>query len=361
MPLTILSVAFPFAPVGPAAVGGAEQVLSAIDAELVARGDRSIVVACQGSEPAGTLYDVPLPSTETLNDADRIWVRKRFQAAIDRAIGAHPVDLVHMHGLDFADYILPRNLPVLATLHLPVSWYGEALSSAAARRASLCCVSESQRRTCPRGLGPVAVVQNGVEIPPLPPRRERDNFALVLGRICAEKNAHEALEAGTLAGTPVYVAGRVFPYAEHQRYFKEKLQPLLQDSADSSAPVRHRFLGPIDAQRRTALLSRAKCLLHPTLAPETSSLVAMEALAAGTPVIAYRSGALPEIVTDGVTGFLVESAEQMAQAIGRVHLISPDACRAEALRRFSRARMVDDYRQLYAQILADLDQARRYA
>jgi glycosyltransferase involved in cell wall biosynthesis len=93
------------------------------------------------------------------------------------------------------------------------------------------------------------------------------------------------------------------------------------------------------------------CLLHPTLAPETSSLVAMEALAAGTPVIAYRSGALPEIVDDGVTGFLVNSVQEMAAAIGKVRTISDRACRRAVERRFLKERMVGQYFALYEELL----------
>ena len=99
------------------------------------------------------------------------------------------------------------------------------------------------------------------------------------------------------------------------------------------------------------MLARAKCLLHPTLAPESSSLVAMEALAAGTPVIAYRSGALPEIVADGVTGFLVNDVDSMVEAIGKVHTISRAACHDAAKRRFSKQRMIEQYFKLYNEII----------
>jgi glycosyltransferase involved in cell wall biosynthesis len=216
------------------------------------------------------------------------------------------------------------------------------------------CVSESQRRTSPTLLGDVPVVENGVPLPSFRVDREREDFALALGRICPEKNVHEALEAGTLAGTQVLVGGHVFPYREHGEYFHDKVEPLLNGEAG------HRFLGPIETERRQRLLARAKCLLHPTIAPETSSLVAMEALAVGTPVIAYRSGALPEIIEDGVTGFLVDSVEQMADAIKRVDQIRPEDCRAAAEKRFSRERMVHDYFNLYA-TLAHQEQVAMYA
>ena len=113
---------------------------------------------------------------------------------------------------------------------------------------------------------------------------------------------------------------------------------------------------PLSIARKQELLRHAKCLLHPTLAPETSSLVAMEALAAGTPVIAYPSGALPEIVDNGVTGFLVNSMEEMAEAIGKAHTLSPATCREAAEQRFSKKRMIRNYFDLYERILSQASQ-----
>ena len=108
----------------------------------------------------------------------------------------------------------------------------------------------------------------------------------------------------------------------------------------------------LEARVQAHLLAGARCLLVPSLVPETSSLVAMEAIASGTPVIAWCSGALPEIVSDGRTGFLVNSVEQMADAISRVESIDPSACRGEAKQRFSSERMIADYLSLYRSILA---------
>jgi hypothetical protein len=113
----------------------------------------------------------------------------------------------------------------------------------------------------------------------------RRNFALALGRICPEKNFHVALDAGTQAGVPVWIGGKVYPYPEHEIYFRQEIMPQLRHG--------NRFLGPLTAQRKMQLLATAKCLLVPSLAPETSSLVAMEACSVGTPVIAFPSGALP--------------------------------------------------------------------
>lgn len=342
MALTVLSVAFPFAPVGPCGAGAAERVLAELDAALVAEGQRSLVVACAGSLVAGELFSAPMPERALISESDRRWHRWRFQAAIDRALSRHRVDLIHMHGVDFDQHILPPEIPVLVTLHVPIGWYRPEAWVTFGDRALFQCVSSAQRSTC-SALAGVPVIENGVPLPKIRLEREREDFALALGRICPEKNVHEALEAGTRADTPVLVSGHIFPDRRDGDYFSEKVQPLLNRDG-----VTHRFLGPMEVERRQRLLARAKCLLLSSRAAETTSLTAMEALSVGTPVIAYRSGALTEIVEDEVTGFLVDSVEEMADAIKRVGQIRAEDCRTAAERRFSRGRMVRDYFDLYA-------------
>ncbi len=352
MPFRILSVAFPFAAASPDAVGGAEQVLAALDRVLVAEGHRSLVVAAEGSDVAGQLWSFPAPHGSVLSEDDQRFTRAQLQGTLDRALASEPVDLLHMHGLDFAEYRLPRNIPVLITLHLPIAWYPQKAWSV---NAQFCCVSQAQLATAPEPLRNVAVVENGVALLPFDLSIPREQFAIVLGRICPEKNQHEALEAGTRAGIPVYLAGKVFPYREHRAYFEQRIRPLLDEPNPG-----HRFLGPLSLERKQDLLTRARCLLHPTLARETSSLVAMEALAAGTPVIAYASGALPEIVEHGRTGFLVSSVAEMAEGVGILDRISPGECRAAAEQRFSQRRMIRGYFELYQQLIHPLRE-RTYA
>lgn len=346
MPLTVLNIAFPLAPTSPDSVGGAEQVLAALDRALVEAGHTSLVVAAEGSEVAGQLWPVATLTRDIITEDGKRAARAQVQGAIDAALASRPaVDLIHFHGMQLADYRLPGDVPVLMTLHLPIAWYPAEMFESAGANVHFCCVSASQQRGAPARLQECAVVENGVQLPPVSPAIPRENFALVMGRICPEKNQHVALEAGTRARLPVYLAGQVFPYREHRDYFDARIRPLLLESNPG-----HQFLGPLTAERKQELLGRARCLLHPTLAPETSSLVAMEALAAGTPVIAYRSGALPEIVEDGRTGFLVDSLEQMAAAIGEIDRISPVDCRAAAEQRFSRKRMVASYFDLYRKL-----------
>ena len=175
-------------------------------------------------------------------------------------------------------------------------------------------------------------------------RHGRRRYAITLGRICPEKGQHTALQAAHLAGTGLLIGGQVFAYPAHQRYFATEVAPLLDG--------RRRFLGPLPLARKRRLLAGARCLLVPSTAPETSSLVAMEAMACGTPVIAFPSGALADLVDHGRTGFLVDSVAGMAQAIGSARQIDPAACRSVAQHRFSQSGMIAGYLDAYRRLAA---------
>lgn len=339
MALTVLSVAYPLAPVGPDAVGGAEQILTRLDAALVAAGHRSIVVACEGSVAAGDLVAIPA-ETGALDEPARHRARRAVVRAIAAVRDRHPVDLVHLHGIDFADY-RPEGLPVLATLHLPLDWY-PAEVFAPRPGLHLHPVSAAQAATAPAGARLLAPIPNGVPVPDRPSPHARRRFALNLGRICPEKGVHLALDAAARAGVPLVIGGQVFGYDAHRDYFEHEVRPRLGGA--------RRFAGPLGARRKARFLAAARCLLVPSLARETSSLVAMEALAAGTPVIAFPTGALPEIVEPGRTGFLVRDVGEMADAIAAADRIDPETCRAAARTRFSLAAMERRYLDLYAAI-----------
>jgi glycosyltransferase involved in cell wall biosynthesis len=342
--LNVLSVAYPFAPVGPDAVGGAEQVLSYLDEALVRAGHRSIVVACEGSRTAGELLATPLPPG-TVDDAMRAWVHQRHLENIHRALCARAVDVidvVHMHGVDFHAYLPPPGAPTLVTLHLPPSWYPEEVFRLDRPDTFLYCVSRAQESACPACPNLLDPIENGVPVDRLPARCKKRGFAIALGRVCPEKNLHVALDSGRKAGVPVLLGGAVFPYEAHQRYFREAIEPRLDRA--------RRFLGPLCFERKRRLLSAARCLLQPSLAPETSSLVAMEALACGTPVIAFPSGALPEIVEHGKTGFIVRDEQEMADAIRAAGEIDPEVCREAARRRFSLERMTAQVLGVYGRL-----------
>lgn len=342
---TILSVAYPFAAVGPAAVGGAEQILGSVESALVAHGYDSRVVAAEGSTVAGHLLPTALP-TGVIDEAVRRRVIAAHQQGIDRACATSSVDLVHMHGIDFLLYQIPEHIPVLVTLHMPPSWYPETIW-ALPGRFHLQCVSESQRRACPAAVRErLLLVENGVELAPDVSGEDGEaarGACLMLSRVCPEKNLHVGLDAAREAGVPVLLCGETFPYEAHLRYLHEEIAPRLGDGAG--------MLGAVGQGRKYALLAAARCLLLPTLAPETSSLVAMEAMAAGTPVVAFASGALPEIVEHGRTGYLVHDMHEMAEAIARVPQLDRAVCRATAQARFGRERMIARYLRLVDDLL----------
>ena len=339
-PLTVLSVAYTLAPVGPDAVGGAEQVLAMLDHALVRAGHRSIVVACRGSVAAGTLIDTGVDPGRNVDAAARQHAQAATRTAMQQVLQRTQVDVLHLHGLDFAETLPLAHPPALVTLHLPPGWYGTLADRPG---VFLHCVSESQAASCPPGMRLLPPIPNGVDVDRLTAARHaRRGFALMLGRVCAEKGQHIGLRAAHLAGVPLLIGGAVFPYPEHQAFFASEVAPLLDHA--------RRFLGPVGLARKRRLLAAARCLLVPSLAPETSSLVAMEALACGTPVVAYAAGALAGIVEHGRTGFLVQSAAEMAQAIGAAGSIEPEACRQAARDRFSQAGMIAAYLERYRQL-----------
>lgn len=345
MPLTVLSVGFPLARVSPQTAGGAEQVLLRLDRALVAAGHRSLVLAPQGSRCHGLLLPAQIPGGRLDEHAKRE-ARRSFRRALERALARFSVDLVHMHGLDFDQYLPEASeVPVVVSLHLPLGWYNPEALRPSRPNTALVCVSKSQRAGAPADVDITAVVPNGVDVRDFESCRGKGSYALILGRICPEKAHHLAIAAAQQAHVKALIAGTVFDYPEHRQYFDTMVRPRLGPSV--------RFVGAVGGGRKAQLLAGARCLLIPSQAPETSSLVAMEAAAAGTPVIAWRSGALPEIVAHGSTGFIVSSVEEMADSIRRATMIAPEACRREARRRFDGQEMISRYLALYRTMACD--------
>jgi glycosyltransferase involved in cell wall biosynthesis len=323
--MRVLSVAFQGVPIGTPAAGGAEHVLSILEAALVKGGDQSAVIAAPGSRVAGELIE----SSSHKQTIDLLLRRPEF-------------DLIHFHGLDFPQYLPETSVPMLATLHLPVSFYPEGIiENCLSRGIGLNCVSRNQAGSTAASRG-LPVITNGIPTNVFDPD-EPEDYLLWLGRICPEKGTHAALEVARRLDMRLIVAGPIYPYPEHRHYFSECVEPWLDN--------KRTWVGPVGLKEKQRLLARSSSLLVPSLVAETSSLVAMESLASGTPVVAFRQGALPEVIDDGETGFIVDSVEEMASAIEHVGTLSRARCRERAIARFDSQQMVRSYVTLYRRIM----------
>ncbi len=341
MRLTVLNVSYPLAPVSPGTAGGAEQILAMLDNALVSAGHRSLVIALPGSQCHGLLLPVSSPRC-VLDKNAKDAARHHHLEAIHFALRHFAVDAIHFHGLDFPAYFPECSVPNVVTLHLPLHWYAEEVFQGRWPNTDFVCVSKSQALTCPNGAHISAVISNGIPLGPFVPGGKKGKYALCLGRVCPEKGFHLALQACDACGLPLFIAGKVFPYPEHISYFENEIQPRLHTP--------HRFLGSVGGTHKQQLLAGAACVIIPSLVEETSSLVAMEALASGTPVVAFRRGALPEIIRDGRTGILVDKPGDLPAAILTACRLDKAVCRREAELRFSAKQMTDRYLALYQRI-----------
>lgn len=345
--LRILYVAYPLLPVSDESCGGAEQMLCTLERETACRGQRTSVAACDGSRVSGELLATgrAASGTDQFEKREAEHTVRILEYVTDCERRGEPFDLVHDKSGHFWQHAQEINLPILATLHLPRSFYPDALFAASATNLFFNCVSESQAQTFAGLNNLLGVARNGIAVERFPFTSEKAGYLLWLGRICEEKGTHIAIEVASRAGLPLIIAGQVYPFSYHEQYYKRAVRPHLDGALV-------RFIETPTFESKLELLSRARALLVPSLVAETSSLVAMEAMACGTPVIGFRRGGIPEVVEDGVTGFTVDTADEMAAAVMQVRSIDLRTCRRHVEANFSAARMADEYERLYEEVLA---------
>jgi glycosyltransferase involved in cell wall biosynthesis len=340
--MNILNIAYPFSPVAPNSAGGAEQVLRILDEAIIEKGFNSMVIGHELSQVSGKLFSVPFPGEDDINKIkDASYTL--YRSLIQKVLVQNKIDLIHMHGVDFYEYLPETDIPILVTVHLPPEWYPEEAFDG---RSNIYfnCVSLTQQEKMGYNSRLLPYIQNGIKTDEFKISDKKQDYALCLGRICWEKGFHIALQAAGNAGIPIYIAGEIYDFESHREYFRESIQPYLDGV--NSKHIEH--ITPADKKN---LLANAKCLLAPSLVEETSSLAAMEALASGTPVIAFNIGALPEIIDDSRTGYIVNNAEEMTESIRKINRISAHVCRSEAVNRFSAKDMTGRYIALYNSLI----------
>ncbi|MGK2851651.1 MAG: glycosyltransferase family 4 protein [Candidatus Limnocylindrales bacterium] len=346
--LRIAHVAPPMERVPPLAYGGTERIVHGLVVELDRRGHDVTTFASGDSDVPGRLIaTVP----EALRPAGYVgdplpWFHLTMREVVDRAA---EFDLIHSH-LEWSSLLLARvsPIPVVATFHgrLDLPW-AEALLRDAPR--GLVAISENQASTHP-DVPWEAIVHNGLRLDDAPFERRRGDALCFVGRVAPEKGIVEAIEIARLAGRPLRIAAKVAPGGTERAYYDEVFKPAL-DAAGSDVE----FLGELEQSERDQLFAESYASLMPGAWPEPFGLVAIEALATGTPVVARRIGALPEIIREGVDGFFGDDVTAMAFMLDRVADLDRAAIRKSVLDRFSAERMTDGYEAVYRQILGESD------
>ena len=342
--LRILYVAYPLLPVSDESCGGAEQMLCLLEREMHRRGHTTTVACCSDSHVSGELAVTSrgILGMDQFEQCNAEHLANVFRLVQDRKDAGTPFDLIHDESGSFWTHAAAIDLPVLATLHLPRSFYPAHVWRKIPLNLSFNCVSLAQARTFQDVAGLVATVPNGIDLEHYALQETKSDHLLWLGRLCEEKGAHIGLDVARQANAKLVLAGKLYPFSYHVQYCDREIIPRMQRGNGKVV-----FVDSPTLHKKRQLLQNAKALLIPSLADETSSLVAMEAMACGTTVIALRRGALPEIVSDGLTGFIVDSAQGMLEALADVEKIRPHDCRRRAEECFDGLRMCDDYEQLY--------------
>jgi glycosyltransferase involved in cell wall biosynthesis len=328
----------PWIPVPPPGYGGIEQVIGLLADELMERGNEVTLFAAPGTRsPAHVLSPLEGPHPEeiemALYEADHVASTFARMEQSDR-----PFDILHDNcgftGFAFADRI---DTPVIHTLHGPFTEQTTAFYRRHGHKAAAVALSRYQADQAPDELDVVEVIGNPMVVDDFPFREEKEGYLLWIGRLDHDKGPNRAIAAARDAGMPLVLAGPVQPGQEE--FFALEVEPHVD--GDSV-----RYIGEVGDEKRE-LYAGASALLMPIRWPEPFGLVMTEAMACGTPVVAFPEGSAPEIVIDGETGFVVEDEREMARAVARLGEIDPARCRESARERFDVAAVAEAYEHAY--------------
>ncbi|HWR52625.1 MAG TPA: glycosyltransferase family 4 protein [Bryobacteraceae bacterium] len=343
--MNVLVIADPFLPIPPVGYGGGERIVDLLCRGLTEKGHHVRLIASAGSTTAAELVAHP---EQSIAHRWYHWRRTADLALFGRTLGRamRGIDVVHSFKSISLWWPLPALMkqPLVVTFENPISnSHVEWLLRIRERRLRLCSISLDQRRHAPAG--PWSTVYNATdadlfrysEAPRNPP------YLLFLGRISPIKGTHLAIEAAHKAGLDLVIAGNISAEPGGREYFQAQVAPKLND--------RVRWVGEVTDTQKIELCGGALALLFPIEWPEPFGIVMIESMFCGTPVIAFNRGSVPEVVEQGKTGYVVETAEEMAAAAGRIGQISRGACARVARERFSRSVMVERYVEIYRELL----------
>lgn len=329
-------------PVPPDTYGGTERIVSYLTEELVCQGHHVTLFACADSVTSAELVPCAERPLRSETDATPAWALVHSLLQIEEVSRrAHEFDIIHFH-MDYLHSALSRHKGwnTLTTLHgrldLPevTRFYREF------NEQPLVSISNSQRRPMPP-VNWAGTVYHGLPDDLYAYHGAPDDYVVFLGRFAPEKRPDRAIEIARRAGIKLKLAAKVDRVDE--LYFNEEIRPLLV------GPYAE-YIGEIGDVEKKDLLSRARALLFPIDWPEPFGLVMIEAMACGTPVVAYRCGSVPEVIEEGVSGYIVDSVEDAVTALKKIDAIPRAGVRTEFERRFSAQRMASNYVEIYRKL-----------
>lgn len=323
--------------VPPRSYGPWEQVASTLAEGLVARGHDVTLFATADSTTAARLHaEAPAGYEEDGSVDAKVYEALHISAAFERA---HEFDVIS-NQFDFLPLVFGRlvRTPVVTTIHGFSSERIVPVYRAYDEVTHYVSISDSDRHP---DLHYATTIHHGIDLSSFTAGDGDGGYLLFLGRIHPDKGTAVAVDVARRAGLPLVIAGVV----HDDDYFRSEVLPHVDGDAVS-------YVGPVGPAERDRLLGGAAALLHLIDFDEPFGLSVVESLAAGTPVVAYSRGSMPELIRDGVTGLLVGSVDAAVDAVARLGSIDRAACRADAAQRFSAARMVTDYERLFAAVAA---------
>jgi glycosyltransferase involved in cell wall biosynthesis len=339
--MRIAQIAPLFEAVPPKLYGGTERVVSNLTEELVAMGHDVTLFASGDSVTSATL-DPVWPQALRLDPSIRDWIATYMLLIEHVRRRAHEFDVLHFHIDYFPNSVFSRQpTPFLTTLHGRLDLPEFAPIYRAFPEVPLISISNSQRKPLP-DLGWVATVLHGIPEKLLTPQPATQDYFAFLGRISPEKGIERAIRIAAACGVKLKVAAKV-DNADRD-YYATSVEPLLKNANVE-------FIGEINDAQKPAFLSGAKALLFPIDWPEPFGLVMIEAMACGCPVVAFRRGSVPEVMDDGVTGFIVENEHEAVEAIGKLHMIDRAEVRRVFERKWTARRMAEDYVAVYERLI----------
>ena len=330
-----------FEAVPPKLYGGTERVVYSLTEELVAMGHDVTLFASGDSVTSAKLAPMRDQALR-LDPSVKDWIAIYYRMVELIYRRKDDFDVLHFH-IDYFPLSLfsRQNVPFLTTLHgrLDIQEFVDAYASFA--DCPFVSISDSQRRPIPR-LNWVRTVQHGMPAGLLTPQPSTQGYAAFLGRISPEKGVERAIRIAGRAGMKLKIAAKVDN--ADKEYYDTLIKPLIQANPDVE------FIGEINDAQKPAFLSGAHALIFPIAWPEPFGLVMIEAMACGTPVIAFNCGSVPEVLDHGVTGFIVDDIDQAVDACGKIGTIDRARVRATFDRRFTARRMAEDYVDLYEEL-----------